>query len=98
MIVNAVVKKEMLPPHGWESASGKERGRVVKMGGAGSAAAPREERASYGSLSIQEKERLSEEIVKKAAATKVKPLSRAERDMWAAKILETYDRMGDHVY
>ncbi len=96
MIGNAAVKKEVLPPHGWESASGKGRGSAVKMGGAAARAGAKP--ASYGSLSLSERERLGEEIVKKAAATAEKPLSRAKLEMWAAKILETYDRMGDHVY
>jgi len=89
MVPVVAVKKDVLPRHAWQAASGRETG-TRRMH------APENGLATYGSLSIKEREELGARIVEKAAAAKARPPSRAEIDMWTARLLEENARLGNH--
>jgi len=88
MVPAVAVKKDVLPRHAWQGLSGKERGREIKMP---------EPRAEMDSLpSWRRSEETGKQVMAAVANVKMAPRSRAEIDMWTARLLEENARLGNH--
>jgi len=77
---NVALKKDVLPAHAWQGASGKRNMRVVK------APVPRAELDSLPAW--KRNEEIGKLVMAAVADMKVKPLSRAEIDAWTSRLLD----------